>query len=490
MTHVSRPTIQIALILMIGLTGAGRARAASDQLVMTINGTPYSHRQLFGMDAKELRSQFDSAVKNYTDESLHSYLESSGYLRRHPEAKASLATRQELESAVFESADQAMLDFACRHLVLAHLGDEILRRHQAKAADFFNLDALNAALARQIGLIDFLYDHQAEPATRNEALYVEANEKLGLAISKDAWPTLREMVRKRPVWMRWGAVALRRSEQVDRYVLRAVLAHYLLQAACAEGGVYYERAKTEVQFGRSELYRIRVSGYVGSPDVLQEYLNSVVDKDGDVALQGVQQLQLWFNGAGMTAHMQVDRAIGGMLGDGASVPALGALSRINPDTFEMVGWARKRELEGTTDNDKKALAIFWQSRAYKMAVADFLPEVKSAIGTWQPNIALLAEAVSVEGKSLVLPEVKVAEFIRRPYPAKPFEEFERQRVALQEMAVRAALVARKHDSKAGAQLEQELAQRIGGSETEAVRSAYQALASRLSTELASGRPTQ
>ena len=318
---------------------------------------------------------------------------------------------------------------------------------------------------------------------------MEANEKFGLAVSREAWPALREIVRTRPGWMRWGSVALRRSEQVDRYVLRATLAHYLLQAACTEGGVYYERAKTEVQFGGSELYRIRISGYVGSPDVLQEYLRSVVDKDGDVALQGVQQLQLWFNGAGSTARMEVNRAIGGILADGAPAPAIGALSRLNPDTFEMVGWARKREMEGATDIDKKALAVFWHNRAYKMAVADFLPEVKSAIGTWQPNIALLAEAVSVEGRSLVLPEVKVGEFIRRPYPAKPFEEFEHQRVALQEMAVRAALVTRKHDAKAREQLEQELAQRIGGSETDAVRSAYQALASRLTTELRSGQPT-
>ena len=141
MTHFARPTFQITLILMLCLAGSGHAWAESDQLVMTINGTPYSHRQLFGMDARELRSQFDSEVRKYTDEALYSYLENSAYLRHHPEARGTLATRQKLESTVFESAYQVMLDFACRHLVLAHLGDEILRRHHTKAAEFFNLDA-------------------------------------------------------------------------------------------------------------------------------------------------------------------------------------------------------------------------------------------------------------------------------------------------------------------------------------------------------------
>jgi hypothetical protein len=457
-----------------------------DQLVMTVGSIPYNHRQLFGISATDLRSRFDSEVKAYTDQALLAELDRMGYFHRHPEMKLKLGTRPALEGAVFDSAYQGMLDFACRRLLLAHVTDEILRRHRVRIAEYVNLDVLGAALSNQIGLLEFLYDHKTDPASQNDPLYAEADEKFGLAVPKEGWGDLRDILRARPGWMRWTVVALRRSEDVNRYALRALLAHYLLQQACEEGGVYYERAKAEMQFDNSEVYRVHVSGYVGNSQVLQEYLNNVIDQDGDVALQGVLRLQTWFAGAGTATRMGVDRAIGGSLVPGNSSPTIGVLSRLSPDAFEVLGWARKRERDGTTDTERKALAVFWQVNAYKMAVADFLPEVHSAIAGWQPNVELLGEAVSVDGRDLVMPEVKVGDFIRRPYPGKPFKEFEQQKAAIQELAVRAALAVQTRDSKAADELQAELGRRGQSAETQAVRAAYEALAERLHKELARG----
>ena len=480
----------LAMGLVVWLVCAARPAwaAEEDQLVVTVGSTPYSHRQLFGVSAKDLRSQFDNQVKAYTDEVLLAQLNGMGYFRRHPEMKSKLGARAALEGAVFDSAYQGMLDFACRRLLLAQVTDEVLRRHRAQLAEYFNLDVLGAALGKQIGLLEFLYDHKADPPSQNEALYAEANEKFGLAAPKENWATLRDIIRPRPDWMRWSVVALRRSEDVDRYALRALLAHYLLQASCEEGGVYYERAKADMQFDNSEVYRVRVSGYAGNSQILQAYLNTVVDKDGDVALQGVRRLQTWLTSAGTATRMDVDRAIGSSVTAGNQSPTIGVLSRLSPNAFEILGWASKRERDGATAMQRKALAVFWQVRAYKMAVADFLPEVRSAVGGWEPNIESLGEVVSVDGRALIMPEVQVGDFIKRPYPSQPFAEFEHQRAAIQELAVRAALAAQTHDSKAGDELQAELGRRGRSAETQAVRAAYEALAQRLSKELASGLP--
>jgi len=473
----------IVLVLVSVLPSITLAQA-NDSAVCKIDGRVYNHRELFGVSVDEMKAEYQQNVKTVSDDDMRVFLRNAGYYMTHKEGEQVLANRADLEKALFDTVYSKALDQVGRHLLLAHITERILRQHGTSMDEFFNMKEIKGAVDRQARLLECLYKNAKAPPKDSKLLYATATQECDTSLSEEEFANLRRIIADRPFYSQWPVRAFIRSGRVDDYYAKAFIAHYLLKDAC-EKGVYRESAKSIFQQKNSSMVRVAIDGYTGPSDTLAGYFAIIINKDGDIAAAGVKVLDAWFRRMDLPVSLKVDVIFAA---DSLS-DAPGVLCRTGEHRYEICAWMTKVEREPGTESQKAGYETFMTVYAYEAAAKRYMPSFQSAIRDWQPDVVRLVQAVSVDGKALICPEVKAGEFITKAYPGVLFQDMEDNRAAVEELTIRAASCVARKDISEAATIKSLALTKKGEAKTLAVKTLYDRLVKQLDNELSTTQPS-
>jgi len=129
----------------------------------------------------------------------------------------------------------------------------------------------------------------------------------------------------------------------------------------------------------------------------------------------------------------------------------------------------------------------YKNAAYQLAVSSHLPDVQFLMDEWSPTAEEVVKPVLQSLASDHLHNVKVEKYVKKPYPASFFVEFEEQAKELDELTIAAAKLVIEQDKVAAGKLIREIQRKSQGLKTEAAKAAYSAIADRLATKLDLGK---
>ena len=341
--------------------------------------------------------------------------------------------------------------------------------------EFFDMKEVKAAIAREGKYLEFLYKNVKAPASEDDQLYASAKKDFDIGLTQKEFGQLRRTVGDRQQYAQWPVMAFVRSQQVHDYYAEAFIAHYLLKDAC-EHGVYREEAKNIFQRKNSSMIQICVNHYEGGTEILTDYFSNIINKDGDMAGAGLQILvsswqQLGLPATATSTVIHADKSV-------SATP--GVLCRTGEHAFEIYAWMAKAEKEPAAGAEK-GFETFMTVYSYEAAVKRYMPSFRSAIREWQPDVVTLVQAVSVDGKALICPEVNIGQFERKPYPESVFRDIEDNLPGIEELAVRAAAETTKKDSASIAKIKADIERKKGVAKTEAVKALYEKLSVQLNS---------
>ena len=460
-----------------GQVQAAPTPAVRESSAFSIDGKQYRLKELTGFSQQELRAQFDAEVAKMTDETLKNALRNRG--PAFP-VRATM-TREALEKELWKYAISNLLDTLVGDLVLASICDRIVKQHEIKLDEYFDLAALRDGMQRQFAYLDFIHARQHEPPGKEDEWHAEAIKKFRFKMTREYWTATGEEFRRRPAFLKWPLEAMRRAADNDDYLLKAMLAHYLLREAC-ETGIYHEKARQVFHAKSPPPQLLEITGFYGSRQSLEQVVAHLVDAKGELKHSAATTLIRWLRDLAPGASAQLTMAMENGT-PSMDVPVPGTLYEVVPGTFRIYGRLPGAPQAGAAPEQDKGLALFYKVYAYKIAASQFLPDVEPRISEWKPDVVRLSDSISSPGTSR-MPEVAFDPFIKKPYPETVFADFERHRSTLQELAVSAARLSIGQDQKGALALVESIAGKSQAVQTAPVRKAYQAISQRLSANLA------
>jgi hypothetical protein len=476
-------------------------QASADPPAIQVGTRQHTWKDLYGVTLQELRAEFDAGVKNLPI----AHLQKLPALCMSLDIQEVVALRKEedrnkLVAAFWKAHTRGLVADAARVVVLAYLTDGIVKAHGVNLSDYYDPAPLRDACKRDQKLLEFFWKHRNDLPEKEAEVAAEAVSLYGSRITPDLYSRSRKMIDDppRPEFMRNRQGELFRclDRTEEDYSLKAFLLADLIREACEEG-VYYTKVQTLFHASGATVDVFELKDFRGDREALQKYFSRVIGKDGDVAAGGLRELREWLSTCGHGDRLKHNHGLGAFLLTGGApgqttktggvgfavnarvtaLPANGKVYEIAPNTFRVCAVLLKMP------KNPQDYAAFYKSRAYPLAIAPYLPTVKTFLDGW----SLTAEDAVKTVLDRRVPErfasVKVENYVKKPYPGTFFAEWEEYRDQLDEIAVRAANLAIEPDGAAAAKLVAEIKQRSEKLKTPPVRKAYLDLANRLSEKL-------
>lgn len=449
--------------------GALASQAVAQRPVFTIDRKPYTLEALCGSSEKQLRDTFDAEVKTFSDADIRRLLANDIRVINDP-ALVEKAPRRDLEGLLWTYNYHCLLDQASTRLVLAHICSRIVHEHRIKLDDYFDPRPLRDANGRYLRFMDYLFDHRADDPGLYEQQYGDAVKAFRVKMPQAGWVNLRGIVRHRPKYMRWVVSLRQGSGQFDEYGLRAAYAHHLVAEAC-KTGVYRDMAAAHLAFLDSTVRVVEISNYSGGRKSLESYLAGCIDATGHAAPAGFRHFEETLRTVNTRVSVSQRVVLGGQVANGLDVPVLGRVYEIKPNVYRVITWEDKKDHPVSQSNLAVALKVF----AFKVAAGRYLPQAESHVPGWTFDVKLAADELSGD-PALTMPEIEVAPYVLKPYPATAFAEFERHRPRLDELAAAIATMTAQGDKKGAQAVIDQTSKEMSDVKTEAVRLTYESLA--------------
>lgn len=413
--------------------------------VIRIGRRVWTEKELLGVSRNELRARFDQEEKEYTVEWLRRVLRLNGALLFSPEL-ANEKDRRKLADALFKVLHTNALRSAAANLLGAQLLDRVVSQHGIDPGDWLDDKVLRDGFRRQVAALDFICAHREAPHERNKQLHEEMVKRFRYEKPFELWDKHRRIDprRARFQWSHlctWGKA----TGQEDARIKRA-MAFYLLQRACSEGGPFFDGARRR-RAKRDTVYTVvDLVNYKGDREQLGRMFRLLVGRDGDVAREGIAFARQWLSGLDVDVGFSVSRHAPRGPARDAREPLVGELLRTGPAQYTIAGYARRGAVPAAPPPSGEWV---FRCEAFILARERFLPDVQLLVDDVGQGVGLLQLSYDLGsvGKSALSPDVKLGEFIRRPYPAEEFEDHDGE---IHTAAVRGATLVLAND-KAGAQ---------------------------------------
>jgi hypothetical protein len=493
------PALLVLFPATIGLAVANPASAEPPAL--QVGTRQYTWKDLYGVTLQELRAEFDAGVKDMPIAHLQKLPGWCGVLGFQEQvALQKEEDRNKLVGAFWKAHTRGLVLNAARELVLAHLTDSIVKAHGVSLSDYFDSIPLQDARKRDKKWGEFFDRHLKDPPEKDAELFAEAVTRFGFKGTVERYSILRKMFCEPPFpdFMRRRNVEFARflDRSEEEYSLKALLLGDIIREACEEG-IYYTKVQPLFHASGAQVDVFELKDFRGDRETLQMIFSRVIGKDGDVAAGGLRELREWLTICGHGDRLEHYQGMGAfLLADGApgqnnktrgvrvamnarvtALPANGKVYEIGPNTFRVYAVRLKMP------KNPQDYAAFYKSRAYPLAVAPYMPSIRTFLDGW----SLTAEEAVSGCVEIRVPanlnSVKVDNYIKKPYPGAFFAEWEEYRDQLDEIAIRAANLAVEPDATAAAKLVAEIKQRSEKVKSPPVRKAYLDLANRLSEKL-------
>jgi hypothetical protein len=247
---------------------------------------------------------------------------------------------------------------------------------------------------------------------------------------------------------------------------------YLAQPTCATGGVYREMAEAAWPAMVVGLEAVRVSGYQGTPSVLDELLRASGTADRSISAATLSRFRALCAGAGLPVDVQyqpvsvVDTrrmALNGPL------PAPGLFRPTNDGAWQAV---LPPDLAAARTIPDPARESFLTDLAMKLAVQPYVPTVLGVAPHYQFDLAkVLGTASGIRDPlEFVAPRMARTEkpFLK-PYPDAPFREYAEGRAWCQTWLARLTASVVGGDTAQQGDLLGELLEHAGSRKTTAGR---------------------
>lgn len=432
----------------------------------------YCLRELYGITERELKTTYYERVAALSESQLEAALKQ--YSRPSITAGASTrrSDRESLERELLDAYVNNLIEFSARMRILAEITDAIVAQHHIRLDDYFDLPVLEDAVKKRLAMLKYIQDHKDDPESADRRLYDEAKEKFDCVLLWEQWQNMRRAAKSK-----WEPVtqidALDLSMKKDNYIVRGMLAHYLLKEAC-ESGIYARRAADVVDSAMSIVTCVSLRGYSGSCKALDEVLSEVIDESGVIAQGGLVELKQWLERNAPEVIIEAKNVAMAELVKARTTPVIGEAINVAKGHYVVYGWYRKSTPMTATMPSAISKGVLGTNVGYSLAIDEWAPPFIGLREGWGPKIDDLA-MLSIEGRLFCTPGVRVGKFVLKTYPNDNFAAVEATRAEYHELVLQAARISIKYEKKLADKLILSLERKVAASKSAAVRARYEKL---------------
>lgn len=441
------PAIVLCVALASVVARAEGPRAARPAPVIKIGARTWTDRHLIGLTKNQLQTSFSREVKGYSLQWIRRTLRLQGALLPHPHL-ATEKDRAKLEDALFAAIYANTLRTAIENLLGSEVCGAIVAEHGISLSEYIDMDVLRDAFAREVGALEFLYEHRAAPNEANTKLYEEMKRRFRYKEPFERWDKFRRLEPRlaRFQWMHlqtWG-----KAKGQEEARIRGLIAHLLLRNACRPGGPFYQKARAEYGHARSVWHVVNVDDYKGDEARLQALLELLINDEGDLAIDGLTFTRQWLHG--LHVHIAwTDSAQPGAGPHGIPTrPVVGRMLKLGPTRYQIAAYRARGDL---AEPDAAKMRPFLEDLAYVLAQQRFLPPIELLTKDLGPGVSLRQLLVGLRHFTpvCVCGSVSAGGLIKRPYPAEEFEDHDAE---IHTVAIRGAKLALTEDDEGARQL--------------------------------------
>jgi hypothetical protein len=446
--------------------------------VFQVGERQYLLSELCGLTEAHMKEQFLEDVKGLSDTELQQFLPVPMLLQL-PDAPPLPTDRKSLEDAAFIGTRDRILYQAALYLTLAYVADRLVKECGIEVDQHFDTVALEEAHKRTHEYVEFLRAHLDDPRENSAELHAEAVRRFRCTLPPTAWEPMQSLERRMRPAARWAGELGKRSTspRMGSYGIKAMLTHYLLKDAC-EKGIYRERAERYYALERSVVQVIELQGFKGKGELLQALASDLVDDSGRVKPRGEATARDFVRAFPRSLTLTISSGAGSQFCEEWEMPPIGEFYAIGLERCRLLAWVEVPPAVAASQQPEGA-SVTVKRRAFQMAMAPWLPEVKSFRESFGPDVKAYAIAAEQPGVRFGVGNVEIGAFEKKPVPGAIFREMEAERVQMAAIVVEGAHIAASGDEKAKADLVRRIDDRIDQSKTDAVRNSYRAIKSRL-----------
>jgi len=422
----------VVIFMALSLIQPAAVQAGGKPL-FRVQDKEYTFEDISGSTEEKVRQRLMEQIGKMKLEQLAPVLsnESRKEIGDLPESQRLMRAREVVWQVVYRQ----ILRPSVHLIVRAAIADAIVKEHGIGADEYFDIEAIRIAIRKQNRLVDALLTSPDSPE-EDQKVYEQLTQEHGVKMTKEEWIKEREEVRTSHPAHRWEREFARHSPIYEEIAVRSVLAHALIKNACNKG-MYNSKGRDIVEFEKSVFTVYNIDRCAADPAALVGFFKSIT-RDEAVPPEKVVALVDGLKSVAPNTQVRAEFKFGDTLLDHATLPPIAEVINLKPGSFRFISYAKRYDLTQLDKEAQENVDTDIKIRAFIAGAADYYPSVELESKDLFYNQAFAMGTLKEDGLFYIANAVGPVNYVKKPYPAEPFESALHARKLLSNAEVKAA----------------------------------------------------